>query len=144
MPNTSSTPNTPAVARVQAEFEAALAKDGLVHTFEWMSGWFDQVAHAQVSDELTQALGEHAQDPQARSLQALDMLMSLATSASNTSSSPSANLMRLARLTALANIVEGRFGSPIGYASRASRNQAWEAWRQQTQQPLAGQPSQAS
>lgn len=122
--------NTSNTDRVQAEFLAALKKNGLSHTFQWMANWFDAVAEALVQDELQQALGEHVNDPQARGLQAMDMMMSLATSISNHSTSASANLMREARLAALAKIVESNYwgGDVGGYGSRSDRRKQWETW----------------
>ncbi len=120
--------DTPNMDKVQAALIADIQKNGMLHTFEWMHGWFEKVAEAAVEDELANKLVSHADDPTARGLMAMDMMMPLATSVSNHSSSPSANLLRQGRLAALARIVNYDFGRAQSYGSQAHRRIAWEQW----------------
>ncbi len=129
------------LAQVQDEFIAKLNKEGILHTFEWLHGWFDQVARAAVQDELNRALGDRVDDEQARGLYLADELMNMASNVSNHSTSATANLLRQARVSALARAVNGDVGTfSSGYGSRVHRRKAWEEWsaEQASGQPAAG------
>lgn len=124
------TPNTQpetAVERVKLRFLAALEKDGIEHTFEWMQGWFGEVAAAVLEDRLKNSLGEHAKNPDARGLFLTDLLMDEARRVSNYSSLSTSNLMRQARVAALADMVN-RGG---GYAGSIERSDRTDALREQ-------------
>lgn len=118
------------VAKVKAAFLAEIEENGLVRTFEWMSGWFDLVAHAQAKDEVNGYLGEHAKDPQAKGLHLAGLVSQLAGDISNQNTMESVNMMRRSRLAALATMMQKNYR---GYGSNFERNETWDAWNAQTE-----------
>lgn len=116
------------VERLQKEFIAALQKDGMAHTFEWASGWFDKLGAAMVEDELRNGMGEHAKDPQAVNLFYMDRVMQMASNVSNHSNMASSNMLRQARLAAMATAVDRN--KAHCYGSGANRREAWKTWEE--------------
>ncbi len=109
--------------RVKAEFLAEIEKRGIVHVFEWMHGWFDTVAAAQIRDEMADYLAPHGKDQQAVNLHLMERMMCDARSVSNHSTSASANLMRQARVSVMAQMIDRNYD---GYASGHQRHKAIE------------------
>lgn len=108
---------------VTEAFIAEIQKKGIVHVFEWMSGWFDKVGAAVVEDELAGYLGDFAKDKDAVNLHLLEQMSRLAESVTNQSSLESSNMMRRARLAAMAK----KFGrDPRAFGGHAAREAAWE------------------
>ena len=127
------------VDKVKAAFLAEIEKNGLVRTFEWMSGWFDRVAHAQARDEVDSFLGEHAKDPQARGLHLAGLVSQLAGGISNQSTLESANMFRRSRLAALATMMQKNYH---GYGSNVEHSEKWDAWNAQTEAKKSTAPAQ--
>ncbi len=117
-------PNSPNLDRVQQQLFAAIEKDGLRHTFEWMHIWFDKVARAEIDDELLQSESGH-KDRNLRALIAMENIATLSRSATSFSSSASANLMKQARLSGWAHVLE----ASNGYGSRTAVRQEFDKWR---------------
>lgn len=118
------------IEKLTKELISAIEKKGLVHTFEWMHGWFDSVARAQVKDELNQYLGEHAKDHEAVNLYLAERVVRESASISNHSTSASSNLMRQSRLSAMAKILDSNHDAYVGSAHRRDQ---WDAWNEKVE-----------
>jgi hypothetical protein len=93
-------------------------KNGLEHTLRWIGGWYAQAAKARVSDEVSRALDEHADDPTAHALHLTDLLVSASSRGNNYSFSPGGNLFQQAEVSALSAELE-RPQSPYRCMDRA-------------------------
>ncbi|WP_146039561.1 MULTISPECIES: hypothetical protein [unclassified Variovorax] len=115
---------------VQAKFLADVAKNGIVHTLQWIGTWYDQVAEAAAADELKNALGEFADDAEARELALLDRLLPEAEGISNYNSSAGHNLLREANIAARARLVNRHMFGNTGPSGRRMR---WDQVRERLQ-----------
>jgi hypothetical protein len=115
------------IERVTEEFIATIRDRGIVHTFEWMSAWFDRVAKAETQDDLINYLAPHSKDKAAINLHLMDRMMQMASQITNKSSSASSNMMREARVSVMAQMVEKNH---YGYGSGKSRREEWDRWEQ--------------
>lgn len=98
------------VAEVQNKFIKELDEKGIEHVFQWIDGWFKELASAHVKDVATRVRGTHEAVPQELTNQLveaalIDEFISTATGVSNYSSGQGANLMLQARTAALANAI---------------------------------------
>lgn len=120
--------------RVEQELIAEIQKRGLAHVLQWIGGWYDKTAQAEVEDDLQAVLLEHAQDPEARELHLLDHMLPAAESNTNFSTSVGRNLYRQSLIAARAKELNSLFCPnsdevPTTGASRQGRRQRWEAWQ---------------
>jgi hypothetical protein len=111
--------------RLKAELLAEIEERGIVHVFEWMHGWFDRVAEAQIRDQMADYLAPHGKDQEAINLYLMERMMCEARSVSNHSTSASANLMRQARVSVMAQMIDRNYE---GYASGHQRRKATDAF----------------
>jgi hypothetical protein len=113
------------VDKVKTAFLAEIEEKGIVHCFEWMSIWFDRVAHAQVSDEVNNYLGEHSNDPVARGLHLVSLVSNIAGNITNQSSNESHNMFKRSRLSAMAKMFANNHN---GFGSRNDLSRQWASW----------------
>jgi hypothetical protein len=106
------------IQEVQDKFLAAVAKDGLVHTLQWIGTWYDRAAEAAAEDELQRGLGEFAGDSEARELALLDHLLPNSERVSNYSTSAGHNLYQQAMLAAQARLLNQLIDGKVGPAGR--------------------------
>lgn len=113
-----------AIDLVTEEFIAAIRKDGIAHTFEWMSHWFERVGRASVEVEMNTYLGDDFRaNRDAQNLYLLERMAQMSESVTNQSSLESSNMMRRARLAAMAHIFRGNRGA---FASSKMCEAEWE------------------
>ena len=115
------------VEKLTEVFIAELRERGIVHTFEWMAGWFDRVAQAQLEDELDRMGSDYPtreMRDEATNLHLLQLMSQMAQSATNTSSLPTSNMMRHARLAAVARVFNRNSRS---FGGHRQREQGWDA-----------------
>lgn len=114
------------VEKVQQAFINKIKEDGLLHTLEWISVWYERAAQAELDDALQARDERQSLDNEAAELFCLDKLLPSAETADNFSTSPGHNLMRLARMAAVAR--ELNRGNREYPSSSSSRYRRWERW----------------
>lgn len=135
------------VKKVEQEFIKEIQNKGILHAFNWLDGWLNAAADAEVRDNLDQVSadceGQSSEfKSEARELQLIEQLMSGAGLVSNYSTSAGTNLMRQAKVSALTKLLnDARSAITAGdrsvlQASRTARSaRAERLWA--TQVPAA-------